>query len=180
MAAVRELLAEGEFHDSTVEQVADRAGISRATLYQHFRSRLELVDAMCDTFAVNPSLLAVRESVVLSDPEQALASTLSNTIGFWSSEDDVLSQLYGVAAVDPAARELVDRQRRDRHGEMQRLAAHLRKAGALRAGVTAPKALAVLMLLTSYESYRELREAGQSVREAERTLQDSARALLLG
>src|SRR5439155_158692 len=40
--AVRELLAEGTFHTSTVEHVADRAGISRATLYQHFRSRLEL------------------------------------------------------------------------------------------------------------------------------------------
>src|SRR4051812_12789865 len=42
MAAVRELLAAGTFHESTVEQVADRAGIARATLYQHFRSRLDL------------------------------------------------------------------------------------------------------------------------------------------
>ena len=52
-AAVRELLAEGTFHESTVEQVADRAGIARATLYQHFRSRLELVDAICETFDQN-------------------------------------------------------------------------------------------------------------------------------
>ena len=35
MAAVRDLLAEGSFHESTVEEVAERAGISRATLYQH-------------------------------------------------------------------------------------------------------------------------------------------------
>ena len=55
IAAVRELLAEGAFHESTVEEVADRAGIARATLYQHFRSRLDLVDGICDTFAVNPA-----------------------------------------------------------------------------------------------------------------------------
>src|SRR5437588_4797175 len=90
IAAVRELLAEGGFHESTVEEVADRAGISRATLYQHFRSRLELVDAICDSFAVNPALLTLRSSVELEDPDAALAETISNTVGFWVSEDRIL------------------------------------------------------------------------------------------
>src|SRR3954468_8189346 len=45
---VRGLLAEGSFHESTVEEVADRAGISRATLYTHFGSRTGLVDAICE------------------------------------------------------------------------------------------------------------------------------------
>src|SRR5881227_3348622 len=110
-SAVRELLAEGTFHTSTVELVADRAGISRATLYQHFRSRLELVDAICDSFAVNPALLTVRSSVELEDPDAALAETISNTVGFWVSEDRVLGELYGAAAIDPAASDLVERQR---------------------------------------------------------------------
>src|SRR5437868_8638887 len=113
MAAVRELLTEGTFHQSTVEEVADRAGIARATLYQHFRSRVDLVDAICDTFAVNPALIEVRESVELADPEAALAETIAHSIGFWSSEDSILSQLYGVTAIDPAARDLVERQRED-------------------------------------------------------------------
>src|SRR2546426_11284475 len=98
--AVRELLAEGTFHTATVEEVADRAGISRATLYQHFGSRLELVDAICDTFAVNPALLRLREVVELPDPEAALSETISETVRFWSSEDGILSQLYDVVAVD--------------------------------------------------------------------------------
>src|SRR5204862_7618212 len=76
--AVRDLLAEGSFHDSTVEEVADRAGVARATLYQHFRSRLELVDA-----------------------------------------------------VDPAAQDLVDRQRADRRSELERLVRNLSRAGRL-------------------------------------------------
>ena len=53
----------------------------------------------------------------------------------------VLSQLYGVVAIDPAARDLVDRQRDDRRGEMERLARHLRAAGRLRPGIErAPRA----------------------------------------
>src|SRR2546429_1325315 len=103
--AVRELLAEGTFHTSTVEHVADRAGIARATLYQHFRSRLELVDAICDTFGENPALLRIREVVEHPDPSTALAETISNSVRFWSSEDPVLAQLYGVAAIDPAAQD---------------------------------------------------------------------------
>src|SRR3954470_7368929 len=157
MSAVRELLAEGAFHESTVEEVAERAGVSRATLYQHFRSRLELVDEMCDTFDANPALLALRDSVTAEDPLAALAETLAYAVEFWSSEDPILSQLYGVAAIDEAAADLVERQRSDRRGEMTRLVRHLRRAGVLRDGMSDRTALTILMLLTSYESYRELR-----------------------
>ena len=179
MSAVRELLAEGSFHESTVEEVADRAGIARATLYQHFGSRLDLVDGICDTFAVNPALLAIRETVELPDPEEALAETVSNCVRFWSSEDAILSQLYGVAAIDPAARDLVDRQRADRRGEMQRLVRHLHRSSRLRSGVSERKALALLLVLTSYETFRELRAAGLSDRELTKSLGETGRTLLL-
>ena len=179
MSAVRELLTEGTFHESTVEEVADRAGVSRATLYQHFRSRLELVDEMCDTFDANPALLALRESVTDEDPAVALAETLRNTVGFWSSEDAILSQLYGVAAVDEAAADLVERQRSDRRGEMSRLVRHLREAGVMRHDIADKDALAILMLLTAYESYRELRHAGVSDQVVGSILVDTARTQLL-
>src|SRR6266496_203915 len=106
MDATRELLDEGSFHESTVEQVGERAGVSRATVYQHFPTRLDLVDAICDTFAENPALLGVRESVRLANLNHALAETIANCVRFWSSEDEVLAQLYGATAVDPAARDL--------------------------------------------------------------------------
>ncbi len=179
MAAVRDLLAEGSFHESTVDQVADRAGIARATLYQHFRSRLELVDAICDTFDENLALRRIREVVEHPDPEVALTETIANTVGFWSSEDPVLYQLYGVAAIDPAAANLVRRQRGDRRGEMTRLIRHLGREGRLRPRLRERHALAELMVLSSYETYRELRDAGISEAELTRTLQEAARRLLL-
>ena len=179
MGAVRELLAEGTFHEAPVEEVAERAGVSRATLYQHFHSRVDLVDAICDTFAVNPALRELREAVGLADPEEALAETVALAIAFWASEDAVLDQLYGVAAIDPAARALVERQRADRRGEMERLARRLSAAGRLRAGIGERRALQLLMVLTSYETFRELRLAGTAERDLAKTLQASARTLLM-
>jgi AcrR family transcriptional regulator len=179
MSAVRELLAEGSFHGSPVEAVAERAGISRATLYQHFRSRIDLVDAICDTFAVNPALVELRQTVELPDPAVALAETIARAARFWASEDAILSELYGVVAIDPAARELVERQRADRRGEMQRLARSLKAAGRLRPGLTERGALDALMVLTSYETFSELRLAGRSERQLTTSLQESGAALLL-
>src|SRR4051794_3281973 len=70
--AVRELLSEGVFHESTVGQVAQRAGVSRATLYQHFPSRLDLVDGICDVMGLNPALVELRTQVDGPDADQAL------------------------------------------------------------------------------------------------------------
>jgi AcrR family transcriptional regulator len=176
--AVLELLAEGTFHTSTVETVAERAGVSRATVYQHFRSRLELVDAICESFDANPALIEIRAIVELPDARDALDRTVSACVRFWSSEDAVLRQLYGVAAIDSAAQDLVDRQRRDRRSELERLVGNLRSSGLLgqRAG---GRALALLLVLTSYETFSELRLAGLSDRHATATLQEAARELLV-
>jgi AcrR family transcriptional regulator len=178
--AVRELLSEGRFHEATVEQVAERAGVARATLYQHFRSRIELVDAICETFDANPALLEIRRIVELPDVGQALDRTITNCVRFWSSEDPILRQLYGVAAIDAAARDLVDRQRADRRSEMERLVRNLRRGGWLTSAGGERRALALLLVLTSYETFHELREAGLSDRQASALLVKTGRDLLAG
>src|SRR5262249_51614060 len=141
IVAVRDLLAEGKFHEATVDEVADRAGIARATLYQHFRSRLELVDAMCDTFDENPALVSIRKGTGHPARDPALDLPTAGSVDFWPPEAAVLAQIYGVAAIDPAAADLVDRQRVDRRNELGRLIAHLHAAGRLRPGVSKRQAL---------------------------------------
>ena len=179
MKATRELLDQGAFHDSTVEAIGERAGVSRATVYQHFPSRLDLVDALCDTFAENPALVRVRESVELEDLGAALRETIADSMRFWSSEDGILRQLYGVSTVDPAARELVERQLRDRRSEMRKLATRLDAGRALRSGVDRDAALAHLLVLTSYGTYRELRQEGLSDKRIVEHVQSAAKRLLL-
>jgi AcrR family transcriptional regulator len=154
MEAVRELLREGAFHESTVEQVATRAGVSRATVYQQFGSRLGLVDAICDGL----DLTAVEAS-----PD--VATLLQSTTEFWAREEPLLSQLYDAAAVDPAAREFVARQTRDRYRQLPRWVDRAQ--------------LPILGLLTSFETYVELRRrAGLSQRQVVAHLQRVAADLL--
>jgi AcrR family transcriptional regulator len=179
MDAVRGLLAEGSFHETAVEQVAERAGVSRATLYQHFRSRLDLVDAICETFNANPALQQLRTTIDDPDPEAALLETIRLSIRFWATEDAVLAPLYGVEAIDPAARDLVVRQRADRSRELKRLAHNLHAGKRLRQGVGERQAADLLMVFTSYETFRELRLAGLGEAQLAKTLQESARTLLL-
>jgi AcrR family transcriptional regulator len=163
IGAVRELLSEGAFHDSTVEQVAERAGVSRATLYQHFGSRVGLVDAMCEAFDRNPALVALRSSDTLDE-------WIAKVVEFWAAEEKVLVELYGAAAVDPAAQALVERQRRDRQGELRRLLRTL--------GGDDRKRFAAMSVLTSFETYRELRRhVGLPLKDVVRTLQAAGRAL---
>jgi AcrR family transcriptional regulator len=179
VAAVRDLLREGSFHEATVEQVASRAGVSRATLYQHFGSRLGLVDAICETFDANPALVAIREAVRDPDPGSGLERSIAHTVGFWASEEAVLEPLYGAAAIDPAARDLVARQRADRRGEYAGLLGRMEEAGLLRPELAAADALGILLVLTSFETYQELRRlAGLEERQVTATLQASARTLL--
>jgi AcrR family transcriptional regulator len=175
---VRDMLSEQAFHNATMEDVAARAGVSRATLYLHFRSRLELVDSICDVMGENPALVRLRETVRLPDPDKALAETVTQSVRFWASEDTVLGELYGVVAVDPAAKDFVDRQYEDRRSELEHLARNLRRSGRLRDGVSEKRALSMLLLATSYGSYRELRETGTSEREAAKLLLETARRSL--
>jgi AcrR family transcriptional regulator len=164
LAAVRSLLEDGLFHETTVEEVAERAGVSRATLYTHFGSRLGLVDAMCESFDANPALVALRETTDLD-------LWLARVVEFWSSEEKVLAQLYGASAVDPAARDLADRQTRDRHSELKALLRELDSDN--------PDAFGALAILTSFESCVELRRRlGKPKRQVVATLQQQARTLL--
>jgi AcrR family transcriptional regulator len=154
LMAVRELLQEGSFHESTVEQVAERAGVSRATVYQQFGSRLGLVDAICEGL----DLAAVKAA-------DDIDTFVERTTRFWASEEALLDQLYGAAAVDPAAREFVARQARDRH-------AHL-------TALFGEDAAPTVGLLTSFETFLELRRrSGLSERDVVSFLQRAAAALL--
>jgi hypothetical protein len=62
----------------------------------------------------------------------------------------------------------VDRQRADRRGELQRVARHLDLD---------KRALALLLVLTSYETFSELRRAGLSDRALSELLLETARGL---
>jgi AcrR family transcriptional regulator len=128
-----------------------RAGVSRATLYTHFGSRTGLVDALCERLGETAALLEIRTT---TDVDRLIELSVE----FWAGDERIFEQLYGAVAVDPAAADVVERQRRDRAQEIRRVA----KSKAQQAQ---------LLLLTSFETYRELRRGvGLSQADVTKTL----------
>jgi AcrR family transcriptional regulator len=174
--AVRTLLADGAFHEASVDDVARIAGVSRATVYGHFGSRTGLVDAVCETLGASGERAALRAALELPDPVDALRASLEASTAFWAAEEAMLGQLTALAGIDPAAADWRARQRADRRAHCAELVTRLDGAGALE---DAPQALDLLLVATSFEAFAELREhAGASVESASRTLARMATAIL--
>jgi AcrR family transcriptional regulator len=157
LRAVRDLLAEGRFHETTVEEIAARAGVARSTLHLHFGSRMGLVDAICELLGGAGEYAEIKSSLELSDPADALRSVLSPAVRFWAAEEDLHRSLYGLAEIDPAARAFVDRQTSGRRADLRRLSKRLHDAGRLRPTLHVDDALALLLVATSFATFDELR-----------------------
>ena len=178
MDAVRRLLEEGTFHGASVEEIAQLAGVSRATLYQHFGSRFGLVDAICESFSENPSMTAIQAAPDIADPREAATLMISQAIRFWDSEESLHRHLYGLAEIDESAADFVERQTADRRSVVERIVRRAADAGALRGGVSQAQARATLLLLTSFHTFEELRAAGLTLKETERFAVSRTRELL--
>jgi AcrR family transcriptional regulator len=178
LAAVRALLEEGSFHRATVEDVAVRAGVSRASLYQHFGSRLGLIDAICETLGDNSHLHAIFEAVAAPDPVVGMEAVLVESVRFWADDEALHRHLYALAEIDDASAAFVRRQTEDRLTRLKRFVQRLAAAGVLRSGTS--DALATLLLLTSFGAYVELRRsAGMSQATVERMVVSLASSALL-
>ena len=66
LEAAREAFAEGGYHRTSLDQIAERAGVSKALLYEHFDSKRELHRAMLESH-VNE--LIERLDAALADAE---------------------------------------------------------------------------------------------------------------
>jgi hypothetical protein len=135
---------------------------------------------VCETIGQSPEFRAAKDATERDDTGVALDELVANSVRFWAAHERLLEPLYGVAAVDAAAARLVDRQRRDRTSVLGRFAKRLHRERRLAPGVGERRALALLLVLTSFETYLELRRhAGLAEREVVRTLHAWAAAVLL-
>ena len=150
LEAAADLAAEDRFHTATMEELAQRAGVSRATVFTRFQSKLDALEAF-----------------------------VAASCAFWDLQGFILAQLKAIVVLEPEASTLIEEQRRDQREVVAGLVRRLERGGHLRDGVTRARAVAAIHLVTSLESYRELRHgAGMSRRQSAETLTDLARALL--
>jgi AcrR family transcriptional regulator len=179
LEAAERLIREDAFHLATMDELAAAAGVSRATVFNRFGSKLGVLQALFTRCMEGPEMEALGEALELEDPLTALEAAIEASCAIWESSAYIHEQLQAIVVLEPDASALVDQQREEQRADLLALARRLSRAGRLRPGLSETRAAAALHLLTSLESFLWLRrEYGLSLRQTHETIAELARALL--
>ena len=177
LEAAEDLILKGAFAPATVTELADLAGVSRATVFSRFGSKLGVLQELSVRCAGGPEMRAIRDAVALDDPVEAVRAVILAGCNHWERQGHILLTLKAVAELEPGAVVLIDEQRDDQRRSMEHIAKNLKRAGKLN-GLKLADAVAALHLITSVESFMELRRnAGLSL-DATKTVLTSMAARL--
>jgi AcrR family transcriptional regulator len=110
LGAALEVFSQQGYHAAAMDDIAERAGVSKPVLYQHFPGKLELylalLDQSCDQ--VIESMAAALEST--QDNKQRVAATMTAFYAYVASEEGAFRLVFESDLTnEPAVRERVDR-----------------------------------------------------------------------
>jgi len=178
LEAAEELIIAGEFAHATVAELAERADVSRATVFSRFGSKLGVLEALSVRCAGGPEMRAIRAAVALPDPVEAALSVIQASCDQWERQGHILLTLKAVAELEPGAIALLEAQREDQRSSLEHIVRGLEAQGRL-AGLSRAHAVAALHMITSVESFMELRRnASMSLAATKRVLASMATGLL--
>lgn len=82
LAVATQMLGEHGFGSTSVDEIAEKAGVAKGTVYYHFRSKAELVDALI-TEGLTPLAVQMRDSVAPSmSAREALRALVRTELAF--------------------------------------------------------------------------------------------------
>ena len=136
--------------------IAARAGVSRTTLYRHFASVTELLDAVAADLLARARFDRLLAALEADDPVDALRQVTIAGTAIWAIDTTLVRNLILLARAQPEAVPVIDQLERGRVTAMERLAARLHLAGRLRDGLTRARAVDLLMVVTAFAAWDEL------------------------
>lgn len=153
--AARGLLAEASSYTAfTVDAVAKRADVARATVYYQFGSKTGLLEALCDDLAQSGGMGQLAEAFAQADPYRALDRFVAAFARFWEADRLVMRRLRALAALDPDVGAVITaRDERARQG----LTVLVERLGPLAPGAPErPQVVRTLHALTRFETFDAL------------------------
>jgi AcrR family transcriptional regulator len=180
LAAARKFLTSREAaHGFSVDAIARRAGVTRATVYHRFKSKTGLLGELYDSLAARAGL---RDRIALAFEAAGLTAALTRIVSaychLWATNRLVIRRLHALADVDAGF------SRADR-GERRRDA--LTALTGQHAGELGPRALRrrselvdALHMLTSFETYDDLVRGLRSETAIVRLITDLALSFIRG
>jgi AcrR family transcriptional regulator len=157
--AARSLLGEaGGYSAFTVDAVAKRADVSKATIYYQFESKTGLLEAVCDALAEAGGMAALAAAFTALDPMAALRLFVESFGGFWDVDRAAMRRLRALAALDPEVGAVIAARDDRRRMGLAVLVTRLVEEG----GRSDREALVrALYVLTSFETFDGLAQPDQ-------------------
>ena len=180
IAAARELFGKTGFYSVSLDDVAKTAGVARATVYYQFESKSGLLDAVVASIIQRVGPERAQRAREHADAAMGVRLYVQEVVAFLATEDVLLRNLYGLAAVDPEASRVLEQYEGLRKDVLAWLVKRLADQGKLRRGVSQKHAVDMLWMLTSFRSFDQLYSRSEiSVRAAGMLLSDLAACAVL-
>lgn len=114
LSAALEVFTAAGYHSAAMDEIADRANVSKPVLYQHFPSKLELYLAVLDLH-IDSLVFAIQKAIAANRENSArVAATVEAYFGFIDSEGEAFRLLFeSDMSVEPQVRERLNRMTYD-------------------------------------------------------------------
>ncbi|HUY97465.1 MAG TPA: TetR/AcrR family transcriptional regulator [Verrucomicrobiae bacterium] len=176
ITAARGLLAETTRYSSfTVDAVATRADVARATVYYQFQSKTGLLEALCDALAEIGRMSDLALAFSLADPIDAVSAFIASFGRFWAVDRLVMRRLRSLAALDDEVSLVIAARDQRRRSGLEVLVSRANHRGLL--AIEAARALPMLVALSSFETFDALATPDQPLDEVTPEVLEMARVV---
>ncbi|HVC40139.1 MAG TPA: TetR/AcrR family transcriptional regulator [Candidatus Dormibacteraeota bacterium] len=163
-AALAQLADSSSYTTFTVESVARRAEVARATIYYQFESKTGLLEALCDALAEAGQLSELGVAFANPEPLGALRAFVAGFGRFWAVDRLAMRRLRALGALDPEVGVVIGARDARRRAGLEVLVGRLE--GTERAPAMREKVIQLLYALTSFETFDSLAGPDQSLTAA--------------
>ena len=114
LAAALEVFTQAGYHSAAMDEIADRANVSKPVLYQHFPSKLDLYLAVLDLH-IDSLVFEIQKSVASrTDNRERVHATVSAYFDFINREGEAFRLLFeSDMSVEPQVRQRLTRMTYD-------------------------------------------------------------------
>lgn len=114
LSAALEIFTASGYHSASMDEIADRASVSKPVLYQHFPSKLDLYLAVLDLH-IDSLVFAIQKAIASTrDNKNRVKATIDAYFGFIEGEGEAFRLLFeSDMSIEPQVRERLERMTYD-------------------------------------------------------------------
>jgi len=178
VAAARAVLRARHGDAFSIDAVARRARVTRATVYQQFGSRAKLLEALFDELAREGGMWDLSEAFRRPDPEQALALFVATFGRFWTAYRPIHRRLAALAALDPGLERTLRARQEWRRQGLRTLVPRVRARYGAPPAHGQDEVIDLLFTLTSFQTFDMLAGPRHTPTDVAALVLRAARAVL--